>query len=83
MGLLRCPSCLGESTVGPIGLSVFPFNHYEQGLAMTGTLTVKDGAAGRQGDVDLRLRQPRSLMGLARRLHVPLPPLGAVPASKT
>jgi len=38
------PKPPGESSVGPIGLSVFPFNHYEQALAMTGTLTVRDGA---------------------------------------
>jgi hypothetical protein len=34
----------GTSTVGPIGLSVFPFNHYEQALEATGTIV---GRAGR------------------------------------
>lgn len=43
------PKPEGESTVGELGLCVFPFNHYEQALAMTGTLTIKDGP--RSGEV--------------------------------
>lgn len=37
------PKPPGESTLGEIGLCVFPFNHYEQALAMTGVLTITDG----------------------------------------
>lgn len=43
----------GTSTVGPIGLSVFPFHHYEQAMAVTGTIEVVDGPlAGRRYDLD-------------------------------
>jgi hypothetical protein len=42
------PKPPGRSTLGEIGLSVFPFNHYEQGLAFEGELRPKQGAhAGR------------------------------------
>jgi hypothetical protein len=37
------PKPAGESPLGPIGLSVFPFNHYEQGLDVTGTIDIKQG----------------------------------------
>lgn len=37
------PKPAGTSPLGPIGLSVFPFNHYEQSLAFEGTITPKKG----------------------------------------
>lgn len=37
------PKPAGTSMVGPIGLSVFPFNHYEQSLAFSGTIIPKKG----------------------------------------
>lgn len=37
------PKPQGSSTVGPIGLSVFPFNHYEQALEASGTIVGKAG----------------------------------------
>lgn len=33
----------GESPLGEIGLSVFPFNHYEQALEISGTVDIKKG----------------------------------------
>jgi hypothetical protein len=33
----------GESSLGAIGLSVFPFNHYEQALVVSGSIRLKDG----------------------------------------
>lgn len=33
------PKPAGESVLGPIGKSVFPFHHYEQALAFEGTMT--------------------------------------------
>lgn len=42
------PKPPGTSTLGPIGLSVFPFHHYEQALRVEGALAVKAGPqAGR------------------------------------
>jgi hypothetical protein len=35
------PKPPGTSTAGPIGLSVFPFHHYEQALAVEGTILLK------------------------------------------
>lgn len=35
------PKPPGESTLGPIGLSVFPFHHYEQALRVRGTIDVR------------------------------------------
>lgn len=35
------PKPPGESTLGPIGLSVFPFNHYEQALRVQGTVSAR------------------------------------------
>ena len=37
------PKPQGVSAVGPIGLSVFPFNHYEQALLATGSITGRAG----------------------------------------
>ena len=43
------PKPAGESPLGAIGLSVFPFHHYEQALNVKGTITIKSGdLAGRQ-----------------------------------
>jgi hypothetical protein len=33
----------GESPLGEIGLSVFPFHHYEQALEVAGTVDIKEG----------------------------------------
>jgi hypothetical protein len=38
------PKPPGSSTLGEIGLSVFPFNHYEQGLEFDGELRPRQGA---------------------------------------
>lgn len=47
------PKPQGTSTVGPLGLSVFPFNHYEQAMAVTGTIVAHGGPlAGRRFEVD-------------------------------
>ncbi len=37
------PKPEGESPLGPIGLSVFPFHHYEQGLDISGMIRLLDG----------------------------------------
>lgn len=37
------PKPPGTSTLGEIGLSVFPFHHYEQALHAAGTITLGDG----------------------------------------
>ena len=37
------PKPPGESPLGPVGLSVFPFHHYEQALAVAGSIHIKEG----------------------------------------
>jgi hypothetical protein len=47
------PKPRGESPLGPVGLSVFPFHHYEQALAVSGSVLLKDGElAGTELDIN-------------------------------